>query len=96
MFRARVALILGVVFLLAACVLPCGPLNDELGASFPYQDPTPEMLQKQAVEIAQARQALAARLRITAVVAFVGLVATGYGLWRWSRTRRAGGGKRQS
>ncbi|GGM33168.1 hypothetical protein GCM10011608_17070 [Micromonospora sonchi] len=87
--RARLALTIGVVLFVASCVLPCGPLLDEIGASFPYQDPTPEMLEKQAAEIAAAEQALAARLQITVGVVLVGAAATAYGLWAWHRTRRS-------
>jgi hypothetical protein len=85
--RARLALVGGVLLLVAACVLPCGPFLDEGAASIPYQDPTPEMLQKQDAEIAAAREALAIRLWITAAVALVGLAATAYGLWQWRRRR---------
>ncbi|MEO3746083.1 hypothetical protein [Plantactinospora sp. B5E13] len=88
MLRTRLALAAGALLVVGACVLPCGPLADEMGASFPYQDPTPEMLLRQAAEIAEARRVLVTRLWIAAGVAVVGLALLLYGIWRWRRRPR--------
>jgi hypothetical protein len=79
----------GLVLLAAAVVLPCGPLGDYAGASMPYQDPTPEMLHKQAAEVAALGHDLAVRLQVSALIGLVALAALGYGLWSWRGTRRS-------
>ncbi|ROT31386.1 hypothetical protein EF879_17595 [Micromonospora sp. HM5-17] len=77
---------LGALLLVGACVLPCGPIGDKVGAMFPYQDPTPEMLRRQAAEVAEAHRVLVTRLWIAAGVAVAGLALLAYGIWRrWRR-----------
>jgi hypothetical protein len=73
--RLRLVAILGAVLLLAAAVLLCGSLGDEFATSLPYQDPTPDLLHQQAVEMAAARHNTITRLWISGSLAIVGLTA---------------------
>jgi hypothetical protein len=87
--HARLAVISGLVLLAAAVVLSGGPFGDYAGASMPYQDPTPEMLHKQAAEVAALRHDLVTRLQISALAGPIGLTALSYGLWTWRNNRRS-------
>jgi hypothetical protein len=84
-------MVLGFALLMTALILPCGPSADYAGASLPYQDPTPELLDRQAAEIAAIKHELVARFRVSALVALVGFAAIGYATWTWRRRRRRGG-----
>lgn len=77
MSRVRLALAAGFFLLVAACLLPCFSFLGMSGSSLPYQDPTPEMLEQQATDVAAAEQrfvmyaAVAGVLAVLAVVAFI-------------------------
>ncbi|NJC71691.1 hypothetical protein HC031_18480 [Planosporangium thailandense] len=88
MSRSRLALICGIVLVAAAFVIPCRLFGDYAGASMPYQDPTSEMLRKQAAEVAALRHELVTRLEISALVGVVGMTALGWGLWTRRQERR--------
>ncbi|EWM66789.1 MULTISPECIES: hypothetical protein [unclassified Micromonospora] len=88
MSRARLALTAGVLLLVASCMLPCLPFLDLSGISMPYQDPTPEMLEKQAIDIAAAERKLALYAATAGALAVVGLAAVIYA-FRHRRSRRA-------
>ncbi len=75
MSRSRVALSVGVLLLLASCLLPCLPLLQVAGTSLPYQDPTPEMLQQHAANVAAAERRLAVCAAVAAALALLGLAA---------------------
>lgn len=89
MSRPRLALIVGVVLVAAAFLLPCGALADHAGASMPYQDPTADMLQQQAAELAALRQQIVTRLQISSLIGLTGLAGIAYGLWVRRRNRRS-------
>lgn len=87
MSRARLALAAGLLLLVAACLLPCLPLLDMSGSSIPYQDPTPEMLEEQAADVAAAERRLAAYAAIAGVLAVLALAAFVYA---WKHRRHTG------
>ena len=91
MTGTRLAFITSLGLLIAACLLPCGTFAEWSGTSLPYQDPTPEMLQKQAEETAALEDALFVRLSISAALGLASLGAFGYGLRRWRGHRRSAG-----
>jgi hypothetical protein len=86
MSRARLALAAGVLLLVAACLLPCFSFVLDAGSALPYQDPTPEMLAKQAAENAAAERRLAVFAVIGGILAVLGLIALVYA-WRHRRSR---------
>jgi hypothetical protein len=89
--RARLALTAGIVLLVASCLLPCLPFFDVAGMSMPYQDPTPEMLAKQAADVAAAERRFTVHAAIAGVLAVLGLAALVYA-WKHRRPRRTDGG----
>ena len=91
MSRARLALTAGVLLLVASCMLPCLPFLDLSGISMPYQDPTPEMLEKQAADIAAAERRLAVYAAVAGALAVIGLAAVVYAFTH-RRSRKAGQG----
>ena len=88
MSRARLAMTAGVLLLIASCLLPCLPFLDLSGISMPYQDPTPEMLEKQAADITAAEHRLAVHAAIAGALAVIGLAAFIYA-WKHRQTRKA-------
>ncbi len=88
--RARLSLTAGIVLLITACLLPCGTLAEWSGASLPYQDPTPAMLDNQADGVAALERALVIYLLISGFLSLVGLCMAAYGLRRWRKLRREG------
>ncbi len=88
MSRGRLALTAGVLLLVASCMLPCLPFLELSGISMPYQDPTPEMLEKQATDIAAAEHRLAVHAAISGALALIGLAAFFYA-WKYRRSRKA-------
>jgi hypothetical protein len=76
--RLRIAYVAGTLLLVAACALPCASFAELSGASIPYQDPTPEMVQKQAAETAALEHQLVMRAWIGGALASAGLVALIY------------------
>jgi LPXTG-motif cell wall-anchored protein len=89
MVRTRLVVIGGMLFLVTACLLTCGPFAEWSGASMPYQDPTPEMLQQQTTEVEALRHTLLVRSAMSLVLGLAGLGAFGYLLWRRRRERGA-------
>ncbi|MFJ8582061.1 hypothetical protein [Micromonospora sp. NPDC093277] len=87
MSRARLALTAGVLLLVASCMLPCLPFLDLSGVSMPYQDPTPEMLEKQAADVAAAEHRLTVHTAIAGALALIGLAAFSYA-WKHRRSRK--------
>jgi hypothetical protein len=91
--RARLAVILGSVLLVVACALPCLPFADLSGASLPYQDPTPDMLHKQAADIAAARTNFIISLLVSTILTLTGIGGVSYGIWTRRAKRRNHHGK---
>ncbi|MFC0004451.1 hypothetical protein [Micromonospora siamensis] len=85
MSRARLATIVGILLLVAACLLPCVPFGDWAGGSLPPQDAPPDVLERQAAEIAAARHRLVLALAGAGVLAALGVAALVHG-----RRRRGG------
>lgn len=88
MTRARLSLITGIVLLSVACLLPCGVLAEWSGASLPYQDPTPDMLENQAAEVAILEKKLIVYVVVSGTLALLGICASAYGLRRGRAYRR--------
>lgn len=86
--RVRLAVAAGVLLIVASCLVPCAPFADYAADSLPYQDPTLEMLKKQAEQIAAAEHRLAVHAAIAGVLAVLGLAALIYA-WRNRRPRKA-------
>ncbi|MBB5829333.1 hypothetical protein [Micromonospora carbonacea] len=86
MSRARLALSVGILLLLAACLLPCLPLFQVAGMSLPYQDPTPELLRQHAANVAAAERRLAVCVAVAGALALLGLVALALA-YAWRRRR---------
>jgi hypothetical protein len=86
--RVRLAVTAAVLLLVVSCLVPCAPFADYAATSLPYQDPTPEMLKKQAAEIAAAEHRLAIHAAIAGVLAVLGLAALIYA-WKNRRPRKA-------
>ncbi len=87
MSRARWTAAAGTLLLVAACVLPCGPLADYIGNSMPYPEPTAKLLQQQAAQAAAIERQLVIRASIAAVLAILGLAALIYARRR-NRSRK--------
>jgi hypothetical protein len=87
MTRVRLAVTVGVLLVLGSCVLACVPFLDLSADSLPYQDPTPEMVKKQAADIAAAEHKLAVHVWIAAALAVVGLAAL---IYAWCRRKPRG------
>ena len=85
---AKIAVASSAVFLLAAILLPCGPFLRWSAASLPYQDPTPEMVKRQAAELADLERTLLVHIGISVVLALASLAAFGCAL-RFRRKYRS-------
>jgi hypothetical protein len=72
--RARLAFVVGIVLLVTACLTPCATFSELAGTSLPYQDPTAEMLQRQAAEVAALERRLGTLAWIAGGLAIAGLV----------------------
>jgi hypothetical protein len=84
MSRARIACGVGAVLLPTAFALPCLTFADLAGNAVPYQDPTAQMLAKQAADDAALYAQLVTRLWIGGVLAVIGVAALVYA-WRHRR-----------
>jgi hypothetical protein len=91
--RAWTALAAGLVLLATAFVVPCLTFADWAANGLPYQDPTTEMLQKQAADDAALRSQLVTRLWIGGGLAALGVAALIYA-WRHRRGRSLLGGRK--
>jgi hypothetical protein len=78
MSRTRLALTAGVILFVASCVLSSLAFLDLAETSMPYQDPTPEMLEKQAADIAAAERMFTVSTAIAGALALIGLAAFFY------------------
>lgn len=86
MSRARLALTAGILLLVTSCLLPCVPLAEVSGGSMPYQDAPPELLTKQAAEVAAAEHRLVVAAAVAGALFVVALLAFWYA-WRHRRPR---------
>lgn len=81
-FRFRLAILAGLVLVAVACCLPTFTFLELSGTSLPYQDPTPDMLQQQASEVADLERELAVRLVIGAGLGAFGVALAVVGVTR--------------
>ncbi|GAA4437707.1 hypothetical protein [Phytohabitans houttuyneae] len=75
MSRSRLALNAVAILFVASCALSSLAFLDLAQTSMPYQDPTPEMLEKQAADIAAAERLFTVSTAIAGALALIGLAA---------------------
>ncbi|SCE83287.1 hypothetical protein GA0070607_2119 [Micromonospora coriariae] len=84
MSRARLLTVVGVLLMLASCLLPC--LTIVNGMTLPDQDPTPEAIQQQNADALAFEQRFEVVAWIAAALAILGLAAF---IYAWKHRRRS-------
>lgn len=87
MSRARMLTVLGVILMLAACLLPC--LTFWNGITLPDQDPTPEAIQQENADALAFEQRFQFAAWIAGALATLGLAAFIYARKLQRRAGRA-------
>lgn len=80
----------GLLVIVAACT-PLEPILNWASGGLPYQDPTEEMLAKQAAEQAAAARNAMFWLVVAGALAAIGVALLVAGIWGVRRTRRPAG-----
>ncbi|MBY8875903.1 hypothetical protein K7640_29150 [Micromonospora sp. PLK6-60] len=89
MSRPHPALVVGILLLIAACVLPGIRFADLAGTSLPHQDAPPHLVEQHAADVAAAEHRLLVAVAVAAVLAVLGVTAVAHG-WRQRRPAERG------
>ena len=84
MSRTRLLTVVGVLLMLASCLLPC--LTVWNGITLPDQDPTPEAIQQQNAEAPAFEQRFKLVALIAVALAILGLAAF---IYAWKHRQRS-------
>ncbi|RAO43725.1 hypothetical protein PSN01_05894 [Micromonospora saelicesensis] len=87
MSRARLLTVVGVLLMLASCLLPC--LTFWNGITSPDQDPTPEVIQQETAEALAFEQRFQIATWVAGALAILGLAALIYARKHHRRAGRA-------